>query len=1026
MINKIGPKIPLSNIKGISAKNQRQLRDHKINDVAQLFFRDNTLIDAITLAENTQLTCREALDIRRLGHRHMETILAEITAKRKVEPIDLLLKIHWLLGTVPEGEFRQDLIALEASALATIFETLETTEAAVIEKLLELLFHRLLISPETTLEAEREQLITFAEKFQKRSLLAYQTSKTKEILLAIGAEKEPTKQIIHIQKLAKDWKTLVQTMEQRNQETGKLVLTVLQAVDSLKVLDISEKQLKHRLQQTMTIKKLRQSQLLHITTAMNAAIELRDAYLVSKLAARASQIWFELAQGKPSKELGNDLLRSLRFARTALFHFRIQDDLMGAIKLLEHIDHLIGEIPSEQPEIVEEAIDGVLKTFANTLPLLDRPADQDLILRFTARMDSLVSRILPLLPDRKAQYNLATLHLNFQQSAIKQLQQLGVDSRKLRGLNRELIQAILRLTETASDDEREGLLNSAATQAMQLVAEIKPKTDISEQELETISDVAFHLTQQPHVKLSDSARTLIEQSNQLNEQLYFQTKDSQIRSKLALQLLLAKISPTTTGRIAATFPSKELDKLEEFASNALLTQVKAKQSLQVLTAGALLVWIILQKIIESKNVQEKQKMKDDAHDFAEKTLSFMPETTKLTEESYRFAFLMLRNINELTQDERPIEESKWHTLLTQGEQLAQTLAKIATTKEETSAQIIALSIAATTAAKLAAITPSSSHRSKLLRRATIQIQKALQIAVIEGKPADVEATLLQYNQLMQARLTINAALSEQIPILEEWNQTYEEIIETVEKTGAIDSANRLHAYQILNAQIPLTFSLLSRNTETLDSIRRKLIELLREVSNIGSPDQAHLAAELEKRWAYQIGEDSIIAAGFRLEDAKTSFTLADEHFRLNLQIDTQMTVNNHLTAKKRTFPYLRSSSQPNEWIWYDKTPVLCSTYENEKLHTWLTLQDFDKNQVSVVMWLITNDELAITASLQIHAIKGFSQSPEGVIIQVVGAKIHAENQPVVGEQRENSGVLIYEKTILPGFPEPLSLKIHIT
>lgn len=1025
-MDKIDPKIPLSNVKGISAKSQRQLGDHKVNDVEHLFFRDNTLIDAITLAENTQLTCREALDLRRLGHRHMETILADITAKRKVEPIDLLLKIHWLLGTVPEGEYRQDLIALEASALATIFETLESAEAATIEKLLELLFHRLLISPETTLEAEREQLIMFAEKFQKRSLLAYQTSKTKEILLAIGAEKEPTKQIIHLQKLVKHWKTLIQTMEQRSQEKGKQILTALQAVDSLKVLDISEKQLRHRLQQTMSIKKLRQSQLLHITSAMNAAIELRDAYLVSKLATRASQIWFELAQGKASKEIGNDLLRSLRFARTAVFHFRIQDDLIGTIKLLAHLDHLIGEIPSEQPEVVEEAISGVLKTFVNTLPLLDRPADQDLILRFTSRMDSLTSRVLPLLSDRKAQYNLAALHLNFQQNAIKQLLQLGADSKRLRELNRELIHAILRLTETASDEEREGLLNSAATQAMQLVANIKPRTDISEQELETISDVAFHLAQQPYEKMSDSARTLIEQSNQLNEQLYFQTKDSRIRSKLALQLLLAKISPTTAGRIAATFPSKELDKLEEFASKALLTQVKAKQPLQVLPAGALLVWIILQKIIESKNVQEKQKLKDDAFDFAETTLSFMPEAKELTEEVYRFAFLLLRNINELTQDERPRDDSKWSSLLTQGEQLAQTLARIAITKQEASAQIIALSLAATTTAKLATITASNSQRSKLLRRATTQIEKALQAAVLEGNPIDIETTLLQYNQLIRARLTINAALSAQIPILEELNQTYEETYRTVEKTGAIDSANRLHAYRILNAQIPLTFSLLSQDTETLESVRQKLIELLREVSSIGSVDQANLATELEKRWAYQIGEDSIIASGFRLEDAKTSFILADEHFRLNLQTDSQVAINNHVTAKKRTFPYLRSSSQPNELIWYDKTPILCCTYENEKLHTWLSLQDLSKNQVSVVFWLITNDELAITTSLQINAIKGLSQSQEGVIIEVAGAKIHVRDQPVVAEQRESRGILIYEKTILPGFPEPITLQIHIT
>ncbi|MFX1343192.1 MAG: hypothetical protein ACFFAL_10940, partial [Promethearchaeota archaeon] len=774
-----------------------------------------------------------------------------------------------------------------------------------------------------------------------------------------------------------------------------------------------------------TTAKLRQSQLTQITTAMNAAVELRDAYLTATLATRASQIWFELAQGKPGKAFGDDLLRSLRFSRTATFHYRASDSLSGAVKQLEHLVHIIGEIPSDPTEALEEAVTGVLQTFVSTSPLLDRPADETFLLRTSKKVDIIINRLAPQLASRDSRYQLAQLHVQFQQSIIKQLEQLGTEPTKYKVLNREFIHALIRLADTAPDEEKQELLKTATEHTNQIIAESKQIAKISEQDLEVISAVAFHLAQYPAETLSEPAKHLLEQTHQLNEQLYFQTKDPQIRAQLALQLLLTKTIPDPSGKILATFSSKELDKLEEFATTALVANVKAKKPNETLKAGSVLVWIVIQRLREAQEVTTVSKLKDDARDFAEKIFSFTPSATELTSETFPFGFLLLRDINELVHDERPEEDSQWEQLLTQSEQFAQTLANAASARGDTTGHILALSAAGTATAKLATITASVPQRLRLLRRASTQIQKALQAASTQGNPNDIEAALSQYDQLMRARLAMATSIPAQVPIFEEWNQTYNEAIKALETTDVSDSVNRLHAYRILNAQVPYTFSFLSEGKMNIDTVRRKLTELLQEVGQLGSPDQAKLAQQLERRWAFQLGEDSLLTAGFRLEDAETNITLADEHFRFNLQFELQLDVNGQTTQKRRSFPFLRISPQPNDLIWYDETPILCSTYSNEEIYTCLTLQDPRENNIGIGLWLVSAEELTATVTFNILAVEALSQDSEGVAIQLAGAQVHLPKQPVVAERREMKGVLLYELMLKPGVPKTLQINIQI-
>jgi hypothetical protein len=732
-----------------------------------------------------------------------------------------------------------------------------------------------------------------------------------------------------------------------------------------------------------------------------------------------------MAQGKSSKALGDDLLRSLRFARTAVFQYRALDDLSGAVEQLDHILRLVGEIPSDPSQLLEEALTGTLKTFINTIPLLDRPTDQNLILRISKRMDTLLGRLLPKLNSQGNRYVLAKLHVKFQQIALHQLNQLGAPPETYQTLNREFILALLRLADAAPEEEKETLLNTSAEYAGQLIPKISPTTKVSEQDLEVVSSVTQQLAQRPPEDLSDTALRLIKQSNQLNENLYFQTKDSKIRAQLALQLLLSRVSPDYSGKVTASFPTKDLDKLEDYATTAMVEQVKGRKKVQALKAGSLLVWILLQRIQTLKVAQEIQKLKNDAREFADQTFTFMPQSSELTGEAYPFAYLLLRGVSSLVYDERPTDESQWEDLLTQSEQLAQTLAKASAVKGDTRNEVLALSAAGTATAKLATITSSRSSQTRLLRRATTQIQKALHAAAKEGNPADIEAVLSQYNQLMRSRLSVTSSLSAQIPLFEEWDSTYKEGVEALQQIEAGEAANRLQASRILNTQVPRTFTLLNQGKGTLDSVRRRLTELLHEASQIGSKEQVELATQLERQWAFQLGDDSILDSGYRLEDAETSFTLADEHFRISLQVETEVAIEGQVLRKTGTFPYLRPSIQPIELIWYDITPILFSTYSSEKLQTWLTLENPTKDAVSIGLWLIPSENLSATITLQVLATDALSQGPEGVVIQLAGAQVELPRKPAVAEHREAKGILIYELSLDTRFPDKIGLNIQI-
>ena len=1024
-MTRANPTLPLAEVTSIPDKLKKKLKSKGITELAQLYLSENKLQDAITLAEKTSITVPEANKVRHQGHRYIETLLEEITTKRKVEPLELLWKLHWLLGTVPEGDQRKDLIVLEASAITKLLETFDTASAPAIEQLLRILLHRQLIITDEIRQGEITQLIEFTEQYQKKSLLAYQITKAKPTLSALSQIEEPTKLIVELRKIGNHWKRLHQIMKERNDEKGIRILTALQAKDSLKVLDISQEHLRDRLQQTMSTKKLRQSQLTHITTIMNAAIDLDDAYLAAQYAARATKIWFELAQVKPGETLSDDLLRSLRFARTAIFHYRVLDDTKGTVQQLEHLVHLLGEISTADLAPLEEAVTGAINTFIGTLPLLDRPADQSLILKAAQRFYGVVGKLEKLLKRPESRQDLAKLQMRFQHTALNQLHAIGAEDSLIREFRSNQIYGLLRLIETAPEAEQATLIEQAVREANALIPASRPIAKITDDELTIISKVSARLAQLPKDALSEPANQLIETSHQINEQLYFQTKDPKVKAKLALQLLLSKISPNTAGTIRTAFSTKELDKLEEYASTGLITHVKAKEPNPVLKAGSILVWVILQRINLTQTREDIEKLKEDARDFVEKTYAFMPPPEQLSDDGYPFAFLLLRSVNELVLNERPTDESQWEHLLTQSEQFAQALAKIAHAQGNIGHQILAMSAAGTATAKLATLSLSTSQRSRLLKRATSQMQKALQVASAGASPKEVEAALAQYDHLLQAQLTSTPTISAQASIFSEWDETYREVVNAIRQEGEDDVANRLEAYRILNAKIPLAFSSLQREAASVDSVKRQVIDLLHEVIQIGSPQQASMAKQLERRWAFQLGEDSLLASGYRLEDAETSFTLADEHFRISLQVEPHISINEQALRKIRSFPYLRPALQPNGLTWYDESPVICSLYSDKKLQTWLTIQNPTEQKVSIGYWLIASEEVKVTLTFQILAIETLSQDSTGVVVKLSGAQISVAKQPVVAEHRESSGVLVYELHLTAGYPEPLPLDVTI-
>jgi hypothetical protein len=208
-------------------------------------------------------------------------------------------------------------------------------------------------------------------------------------------------------------------------------------------------------------------------------------------------------------------------------------------------------------------------------------------------------------------------------------------------------------------------------------------------------------------------------------------------------------------------------------------------------------------------------------------------------------------------------------------------------------------------------------------------------------------------------------------------------------------------------------------------VKRQIIDLLHEVIEIGSQKQVALARQLERRWAFQISEDSLLVSGYRLEDAETSFTLADENFRISLQIEPQITINEQPLRKIHSFPFLRPASQSNGLVWYDENPVICSTYSDKKVNTWLTIQNPREQKVSIGYWFIAAEEVTITVTLQILAIENLSQDTTGVVVQLSGAQLSVANQPITAKRRESRGVLVFELNLTTGYPEALPLEITI-
>ncbi len=1018
----ITPVIPLAEIDTLTKTQRKSLEAAGILNLTDLFSFEGKLWDAVQLAKTTNLTIHDALGIRQHGRQYLINILKEIKEKKKVEPLELLWKVHWQLGILPEGDLREEALQEEKAAIVSHLETLESEKHDPIDRILIIFLHRTITAPKNQFNKETKLFVEIAERFQRTSLLAYQITKAQSELLSLTEkEEEPGQRIVKLRKLIPIWNAILKILEQRKETLGQKVLVARRAADNLKILDISEQHLKERVQETMGTKKLRQSQLTHLTAAMNAAVDLRDAFLVGPFAERSSRLWFELAQGKSSKNLSDDLLRSLRFTRTATFHYRALDDFNGIINTLKHLAHLIGEFPEDQPQELFESTQGIIKTIIGTIPLLDRPIDETLLLSLSQRIERVITILHKQMPTQSKP--LFELQTSLQQVIITQFEKIGVKSESLQEMQRSLIHALLRLAEVSEKEKQADYLNTAAEHSKQLLGQTQPISTLSAENLEIISRVAGKLSSMTSDELKPPAREIIVKSYEINERRYYQTKDPQEKTQLALQLLLTKVSPNAGGIINLPSTTKELDKLEEYASSALIQSAKEKQKLTSLKAGSLLVGILLQRAHLTPEMEKQIKIREDAREFAEQTLSFMPLPSELNSEVYPFALLLLRSINDLVHRDQPTKDQKIHDLLTNCEQLAQTLATNAKNRQDISNQMMALSIAAATTAQLATITPNKEMQSQLLTRATTQIHKAIKTAAQSEQPQNVEAAISQFDRIIRARLITMPTLEEQKTLFEEWTRTFNEAAKTLEPNHP--TTKKLNVYRLLNAEIPLIFIQHGQGKITLDTAKREITSALREIGKQGDKNQAELAKQLERRWAFQLGEDTILASGYRLEEAETSFTLADEHFRISLQVEPSLKNSNESYKKSKTFPYLQPSMRPQTQIWYDETPVLYSTYPEKQVFTWLTLKSTSEKQVSIGLWIASSHQQQLAFELKVLAIQALTQDTKGVTIQIPGATVQIDRPPTVAEHREDFGLLKYDLSFIPGHPIAFSLLISI-
>jgi hypothetical protein len=758
---------------------------------------------------------------------------------------------------------------------------------------------------------------------------------------------------------------------------------------------------------------------------MNAAVELKDANLVTDFAERGSRIWFELAQGKTSQAFTDDLLRSLRFARTAIFHARALDDVKRAVDLLLHLIHLLGEFPKDVPEPLAEATLGVLRTLLSTVPLLDRPVDVNPILEGADRVRRSVEPLSEQLRDTQQRRQLVQLYLDFQRLAVHQLQQLGAEMPALRDGLRTLVRSLLTGADAATTQNKSELLNESAEYANQLLALARPKDQLDEEDLELISSLAGRFAQQPPKSLNDAAKQLIAESHQLNEQLLARTQDSKLRAQVALRLLLSRLAVDSTGVLASVPKPEELDRLEGYASTALIEHAKARHSLDALKAGSILVALLLQRIQVSNQDEQKQHLKEDAQDFAEKTLTFVPVAQELKGEGYPFALLLLRSIHDLVRGEKRGDTSRWESLLTQAEALASALATTAAKRRDTDNQLLALSSAATATAELAALSPPGPKQTHLLIRATMQIQKALDATSAAVKPDSVKATMDQYHRVISDRLTMTPDVRSQVTLLQEWGRISEQAADALQKMEATETANELQIQRALNAQIPLVLAQYSLGELTLEAAKRQVTGLLQDIAKKGNANQAELARQLGRRWAYQLAPGTIIDSGFRLESTETGFSLADEQFRISLQVDEQVVIAKRAAPRGNTRHYLRPSGKVDDPIWYNPTPVLYTAYGTAGPVTWHALENPAKEGVTIGLWLVSANAIHVELTVKISDVEALAPQATGLVMRILGGEVRVSQQPTRYEHGENQAVLVYELDLSPGDPQFIPLIVRM-
>jgi len=1013
-------RLPLTDVAGLSAAQRQRLEEAGIGDVTGIFMAEGRLRDAVELAGMMGVSVREAVEVRHVARQHLVTLLSDLAEKRKVAPLALLWKIHWLLGLFPQGDLRGEALHREEAAIQIVTEALEP-EAEAVERIMVVRLHRTLILPPEEIAEELKCLVEAAEQFQRTSLLAYRLAKAKPLLLAT-VDESPARRIAALRKTAGLWRQLTAILEQRKDAVGQRVMEARWAADNLAVLDLSEQHFRERVQQAMTLEKLKQSQLARLTAIMNAAVELKDAHLVAAMAQRGSNLWFELAQDKKGRTLVDALIRSFRFARTALFHLRVLDDVGGAVGVLKRLSHLFRELPETDSAVLTEALTGLMESFVRAAPLLDRPADEPLILEFQNRVGQAMNR-LARGAERDTQLRLMQLHYRFLSSAHRQLEVVGARPEILRQGHLALIKSLLLLAELQEGEDQTKTLEEAASHASRLIGVVGGVERLASQELGVVSSLAARLSRLPISSLSQEARRLVEQGHLLDEQAYARARDPAEKAELGLQLLLARATPTPSGEFP-TLPD-QVDQLKEYATAALAWYSKEGDGSKALKAGAVLTGILLHQALRTPDKDQRLNLIREARRSAEQTLTMLPEKGGLEGENRSFALLLLGSLNDMVYLTMPPVDPQWEQLLKQMEQLALLINTEA--EGEAEIQLLAMSAAARATTSLALLKPPGPKRTRLLTRSVSQMRRALEAAYSTGEPEKIRAAITHYDRIMRSRIATTPP-SDHRTLLEEWSLTYHQAAEALERAGATDDAGHLHAHRILTTEIPLLLIRSAGGSLPLEVIKRELTKLLMEAAQIGSPEEAELARRLERQWAFQLGARSLTIAGFRIEDTPTGLALSDEHFRVSLQAEEQVAINGQSIAKGEGYPYLRPSPQPESPLWYDLTPILSTPIGDSGVNRWIILEQATEQTASIEIWLFASRPLTLTYVLGVDStlVERFLQTPEGVTIQLSeGGQLHLQRGGASAEQRKESVTVCYELSLKPGQPEVIPLKLQI-